>query len=246
MKNRYVMTDIQIETFARDLVGAVDAVNNGRTTYLRVLVAGVQSTLGKVKRGKTLTGETQLSVLSDVSARAYAAVLKGITTPDIANEDGLDKAEATRRSIERNKRSTFARSAKSVLAGWISAGGDMRALDVDTVTRDPLMADTRATRGQSNEQYKMDRNLKAILRLVQHEAKRDGAAARADLQAMIEQLETALDDITNGNIEGAPVRAPRNQLQGHGPVEDVGSVTTHFNRVPLHQRMPRPHSRVQS
>lgn len=106
----------------------------------------------------------------------------------------------------------------------------MRSLDVETVTRDPLLASVRETKGQSNDQYKMDRNVKAILRLVRREAKRDGAAARADLRAMIETLETALDDITNGNVERA----------------DVGSITTHFEAVPLHKRAPRPGSRVQA
>jgi hypothetical protein len=249
VKNKYAMTDIQVESFARDMVGAVDAVNSGRTTYLRVLVTQCQATLGKVKRGKTLTGETQLSVLGDVADRLYAAVLRGITTPEIAPEEGLAKEEATRRSIERNKRSTFARSAKSVLASWINAGGDIRALNVDEVTRDPLMAQVRETKGQSNDQYRMDRNIKAILRLVRKEAKRDIAAARADLAAMVETLETALDDITNGNV-GEPVSdqpsAPRNQLQGHGPgPRDVGSITTHFHSIPLHKRAPRPGSRVQ-
>lgn len=228
MKNRYSMTDIQVETFARDMVASVDAVNAGRTTYLRVLVNHCQATLGKVKRGKTLTGETQLSVLGDVADRLYAAVLRGITTPEIAPDEGLDKAEATRRSIERNKRSTFARSAKSVLASWINAGGDMRALDVETVTRDPLMAQVRETRGQSNDQYKMDRHAKALIRLVQREAKRDPTAARADLQAMIETLETALDDITNGNVEGAP------------------TMTQVIQQRPAHARMPRPGTRVQA
>lgn len=199
MKNRYVMTDAQVEAFSRDMATAAESVHTGRTTYLRVLVAGCQVVLGKVKRGKSLSASTQLDVLADVSGRYYAAVLRGITTPELMPIEGLEQVEATRRSIERNKRSTFARTAKSTLVGWINSGGDLRVLDVETVTRDPLRVAVRASRGQTETSYKLERNVRAIVRQVTREAKDDPQAARADLEAAMEQLEEALDALADGN-----------------------------------------------
>jgi hypothetical protein len=194
---------------------------------LRVLVAGCQATLGKVRRGKALTSETQLSVLGDVSDRYYAAVLRGITTPEIAPVDGLEKAEATRRSIERNRRSTFARGAKSALNKWVSTGGDMRALDVETVTRDPLLAEVRQRKGEGNG--KVERHARALVREVQREAKNDPLGARAHLEAVLRSLEDALDAMVDGNT-GAQVH----------------TATQIMATRPAHARMPRPGSRVQA
>lgn len=227
MKNRYSMSVAQIENFARDMATAIDSVSNGRTTYLRVLVAGIQGTLGKVKRGRNLGADTQLDVLGDVSDRYYAAVLKGVTTPDIEHAEGLDKAESTRRSVERNRRSTFARSAKSVLSSWINTGGDIRNLDVDTVTRDPLLADIRERRGQSSTAYTMGRYAASIIRAATRAALQDPLAAREELQTLIQRLETVRDGL------------------GSNPVE-ASTITQVLASRPAHTRQPRSGSRLQA
>lgn len=226
MKSKYVMNDIQVENFARDMATAVDAVQSGRTTYLRVLVTACQAVLGKVRRGKLLAADTQLDVLNDQASHYYAAVLRGVTTPDVADAEGLDKAERTRRSIERNKRSTFARNSKSTLVAWVSAGGDLRTLSADEVTRDPLLAEVRAKRGQRAEGYAMQRAQRAIIREVRKLSKADLGAARADLEEIIEALSEELDALANGN-------------------RDTSTITQVIQGRPVHSRQPRPTSRLQ-
>ena len=65
-------------------------------------------------------------------------VLDAITTPDIAPLDGLEGREKTRRAFERNRRSTFARTAKSALASWVKAGGKIEKLVPAEVRKDEL------------------------------------------------------------------------------------------------------------
>lgn len=202
MKSKYAMTDAQVEGLARDIAISNEHLSGGRTTYLRVLVTHIQATLGKVKRGKTVVAQTQLDVLADVSTRLYAAVLRGITTHDLEPSEGLEQSELTRRSIERNRRSTFARSAKSTLAAWVKTGGDMRSLDADTVTRDPLAAEVRGKRGVNSTAYAIERHRLAIVRLVEREALKDPGGARLDVESTIEALQNVLDAMSpSGNAD---------------------------------------------
>lgn len=204
MKSKYALTDAQVESLARDIVVSSEVMAGGRTTYLRVLVTRVQATLGKVRRGPRAAAdtETQLNVLEDVSGACYAAVLRGITTAELEPTPGLEQAELTRRSIERNRRSTFARTSKSVLTSWVRAGGDMRTLDAESVTRDPLSAEVRAKRGVNGVAYTIDKHRSALLRLIAGEVERDPGGAREDIEQTMDALQAILDDLSpSGNTE---------------------------------------------
>lgn len=137
-------------------------------TYLRALIATTQVRLGldgprtSAVRGRVAPpedSEADLEVLKGVHAEFYTAVLAAVTTPDIAATAGLRKAEAARRAKERNRRSNFARSAKSTLAKYVKLGGNIRGLCVTTITKralrdltakaggaPPLSMETRAKR----------------------------------------------------------------------------------------------------
>jgi hypothetical protein len=230
MKSKYAMTEAQVENLAREIAASVDVTNGGRTTYLRVLVTHIQATLGNVKRGRVLGSETQLSVLDDTNKRFYAAVLRGIVTPDLEAVGGLEQAELTRRSLERNRRSTFARTQKSVLMHWIQTGGDMRSLDADTVTRDGLAAEVRSRRGVNGAAYTIERRRAALLRVLESEGLTDPDAARADIEATMEALQAALDALSpNGNRESTSV----------GP-----TITQVLKSRPAHTRQPAPRGRA--
>lgn len=229
MKSKYAMTEAQVENLARDIAAAQDVTNGGRTTYLRVLVTHMQATLGHVKRGKALAAQAQLEVLDAVHGKFYPAVLRGITTHDLEPAAGLEQAELSRRALERNRRSTFARTAKSTLVAWIKAAGDMRSLDPDTVTRDPLAAQVREARGVTGVAYALDRRRSALLRLIEAEAAEDPDAARADIEATIEELQKVLDSLSpNGNT----VAAPRQ------------TITQVLRSRPVHTRQPAPAGRA--
>lgn len=226
MKSKYAMTEQQVENLARDIVAAQDVTLGGRTTYLRVLVTHMQATLGRVKRGKSLATQAQLDVLESVHGKYYGAVLRGIATPELEAAPGIEQAELSRRALERNRRSTFARTAKSTLSRWIKAGGDMRILDADTVTRDPLAAEVRAAAGVNGTAYTIERRRDALLRLIESEAKEDPDAARADVENVMDELQKILDGLSaNGN---------------HGDTrrDTGGSMTQVLRGRPVHTRMP--------
>lgn len=243
MKSKYAMSEQQVESLASEYASASVETARVGMTYLRVLVAGCQAIIGRTKRGRHVAN-AQAEVLNDVSGKYYAAVLRGVTTPDIAHDDAAPKPEQTRRSLERNRRSTFARSAKSTLAAYISAGGDIRGLEVETVTRDPLLKMVRETRGQSDVSHKVERARNAIIRLLTREAKVDVGAARADLEHTIEALQFALDGLSpDGNRVETQIaarerpadkrdRAPRDT----SPLTMSGVIRT----KPVHARMRPP------
>lgn len=211
-KAKYSMSEREVEHLARDLSTAQDAVTGGRVTYLRILVTACQAVLGQVKRGKALAADTQLDVLKDVSDRYYAAVLRGVAE-GVEDVEGLEPAEATRRSVERNRRSTFARNAKSVLVGWVTTGGDLRSLAAEAVTYDPLRKETRERRGVSESDHGLGRRIRSIVRLA--------GGSRDVLESAIEELQNALDALSpNGNA-------------------DVGSITHVMASRPAHARAPR-------
>lgn len=230
MKSKYAMTEAQVENLARDIAAAQDVTLGGRTTYLRVLVTHMQATLGRVKRGKSLATQAQLEVLDTVHGRYYVAVLRGVTTHELEPSAGLEQPELTRRSVERNRRSTFARTAKSTLASWIKTGGDMRALDADTVTRDPLAAEVRAARGVNGITYAIERKREALLRAIASEVEDDPAGAREDIEATMDELQKVLDSLSpNGNAV-PPARGP--------------TITQVLRSRPAHTRQPPPAGRA--
>lgn len=242
MKSKYAMNEQQVESLAAEYAAASSETARINGTYLRVLVVACQAILGKVKRGR-VARDAQLEVLADVSGKFYPAVLRGVTTPDIVHEPTLAKEEATRRSRERNRRSTFARAAKSTLATWIGAGGDIRGLDAETVTRDPLLVQVRKSRGTSEATHKLERYKAAIVRLVEREAREDPDAARTALESTIEALQAELDALSvNGNrapveaVATIPHRTPARRPTSHEG-RDPMSMTGVIKSRPVHARM---------
>jgi hypothetical protein len=194
MKNVYVMTEVQIEALASERTNSLLGAETMAGTYLRALVTGSQSKLGP-KRGKTPTEETQLAALEAVAVPFYAAVLRGVTTDEIAIDATVEHAEAVTRNRERNRRATFARTAKSTLVAWVKAGGDLRAIDVATVTKGELRASTAAATGGLlgvPPETRLQRAQRAILAAV---AREGPDVARAHLEGVIAALQEALDEL---------------------------------------------------
>lgn len=139
-------SDEQIETLARLNLHNIQGLDNVRGAYLKSLVAGVQTTAKPASRKRPAEVATALDTVHD---RFYAAVTRGVVTPDIFDDDGLEQEEKTRRSLERNRRTTFARTAKNAVANYIKAGGDVFALDPVTVTKNELNTFVLAMRAKS-------------------------------------------------------------------------------------------------
>lgn len=181
----------RVELLARERVTSATIVSNADFTYLSLLVDAMQSQLGKTRRGK-VNSLQQAQVLADVDKRFYAAVLRGVTTEDVAIEDGLDVDEQRRRSLVRNGRSAFARSAKSTVSAFITAGLDVRALDPKTVSKAALrkaVAEVSAPEPEGREQRILAKAEGAILRAIARLARAGPDAALDELDRLIEHLE---------------------------------------------------------
>jgi len=206
MKAKYSMTETQVEALAEEYATATGTTHRVGMTYLRVLVTACQSVTGNKKtRGSSRLDQS--AIVEDVANKYYAAVLRGVTTSDIAADVAQPKEEQTRRARERNRRSTFARASKSVLAAFVKAGGDLRELDAETVTRDPLAKFVRESRGERAARFEIERRITAIIRI----AGQDPETARLDLGEAIEALQNAMDALSpSGNVdETAPAQEIR-------------------------------------
>lgn len=223
IKSKYALTEAQVETLAHDRMIAATGIEQADGTYLKALVTAVQAVLG-AKRGKRPATADQLAALDGAAEPFYKAVLRGVTTEDIAVEGmALSVEELQRRQRERNRRATFARTAKSTLATWVNEGGDLRAIDVATVTKTELRASIQAARAEGTEPLgRIERAQAAILRAVSREGPAD---ARTHLEAVIEALQAALDDLPEPEAHaestvirtrvGAPIVSQRERAMLH-------------------------------
>ena len=131
----YLVNDTTVAALARAYADARGTIDNVKGAYLRVLVAHAKDLAAKAQ---TRTPESDMQAMLATHDRLYAIVLAAITTPDIAADDAQPKDERQRRALERNRRSTFARTAKSTLQAYLKAGGSLPDLDPNKVTKESL------------------------------------------------------------------------------------------------------------
>lgn len=146
-KAHFLASDDQIPLLAARYVSGLQAQDSVKGAYLKVLVA---ATLKAAKPAKNKPSEI-VAHLDAVHDLYYGLVLKGITTPDVTDDESLGQEARTARSLERNRRSTFARTAKNALGSYLKAGGDLFRLDPDTVTKSELQMFSTAMRSKELE-----------------------------------------------------------------------------------------------
>lgn len=173
----YVATDAQVE----QLAGLVVTGQRAGGTYLGVLVAHVQQAFSG--RGRKPSNEAALAVVDSTHEHLYAHVLKGV-------------GDETMPQPERNRRSTFARTAASDLRYFVQKGGDVRKLDPAAISKAQLRkvgrsvpTGTRAERSFSKSFEVLVRSAQRIARTQPDEAVERARQAIADLEALVEQIE---------------------------------------------------------
>lgn len=175
----YAATGDQIEQLAHVVVSGVHAGE----VYLRVMLAHMQSKLGRPRRGKQ---HPQEPVLDTVHAELYPSVLKGVGPAEMAQD-------------ERNRLSTFARSMASTVRFYIRHGGDVRALDISTVTKTGLrklvQPEAAAPAGETRAERGFRRAGETVLRAAGRLARGDPEAARQRVEQLMDQLETLLTEL---------------------------------------------------
>lgn len=136
-KTGYIVSDATLVTLTKDFVDGIDKADSVRGNFLKILVAHSKRALGKwnVKRA---TAEKALEAVEEAYGHLYAVVLEAITTPDLLPDPDISQEDRSKRAYERNRRSTFARSAKSTLVAWINAGGRLATLNPADVTKEEL------------------------------------------------------------------------------------------------------------
>lgn len=218
-KHHWVANEHEVETLARDRYTNAHAVSLADGTYLKVILVASQANLGPARRSKGLLkkadSEAQAKVLGDVHERFYPHVLKGITTDDIANEENLTTVESRRRSLERNRRSAFARSAKSTLLLYVEAGGDLRSLDAALTSKESLRKALAPPEPTDRIARQIQRSQKALMRAIARQVRRDPVAAEktinstmAELQAVLDALDGDDNEVEAGTTTVVPGRAP--------------------------------------
>lgn len=146
-QRHYVANDQQIRTLAQAYCDAQERASQVNGTFLRVLIAGTQIAMGTQPRLRASRDKLpdfdvteDLRTLNKVHLHYYEVILDAIVTDDIRDNPKLRQAEKSRRAMERNRRTNFARTAKATLVAYVRAGGNVRSLVVPTVTKASLRA----------------------------------------------------------------------------------------------------------
>lgn len=204
-KAHYVATEHDVELLAAEHLANVTAANHSDGSYLRILIAAMQSQFGSNGRKRKLTATDQaqhIAQLATIHGRLYPHVLKGVTTPEVVEDETLDPDTRRARAAIRNNRAGFARSAASTLKAWVLAGGDVRGLDIGTTTKTELRAFTRAhvdpAGARRDPAHAATVSLVTRLRTL---ATTDPDAARVSAEEAMQELQKVLDE-----LEEAPKR----------------------------------------
>lgn len=209
-------TDSQVEQLAHARYTAGVEVSRTDGIYLHVLVAACQAKLGPLRRGRGPSAASQLSVLEGVHDRFYAAVLRGITTADVTAEDGLEAPEAQRRTLERNRRSVFARTAKATLVAYVRAGQDVRALNAKTVSKAQLRASIAPPPPSDKTAARIQRGEGVLLRAIRRQSKDDPDAARETIGRLLGEFTKVLESLDGDEPEhGATTTIVARAARGH-------------------------------
>lgn len=227
-KNYAGVTDHEVELLAAAHLACSEAAKRTDGSYLRILVAVLQQRFDGVKNRKRVSAadlKAHSEYLAETHTRLYAFVLKGVTTPDVMDEETLDVDTRRGRAAVRNSRAAFARSSASTLQMYIRAGGDVRGLDVMSVSKGQLRTFAAQAAGANTPALLMSATLKRLEGQANTLAEDDPDEARTLVGDCIERLQKILD--------GLDAAKP-----------DAGAITQVLRSRPMHTRQPAPAGRA--
>lgn len=177
IKAKFLADEKQVEALA----GIVGEGINASGTYLSVVLAHTQESVGRKRKSK----ETHLAAIDEIHERFYPSVLRGVGPPAVE-------------SAERNRRATFARSAASDLRYFVKQGGDLRSLDAATVSKAKLRAEGKTVPTGTRTERTLTKASAQWERAIRRLAKRDAEAARKEVINQQSHLEALLEELTGG------------------------------------------------
>lgn len=176
-----MVTDADVETTAKTVMGSLRDADGARTTYLRKLTEAVQEALGK--KGQDV--KAQLAALQTVHERFYAVIAR--VADEIVPKGTKD------RGISINKLTTFARTTVSALRMHVRAGGDLVALKATQVTKAALRARSGPPRVSPKRlKASAERQGKQLMATLMGLADADRAGAIEEMQLILGQVANQL------------------------------------------------------
>jgi hypothetical protein len=109
-------------------------------------------------------------------------------------------------SKERERRGTFARTSLSTLRSFVRHGGDIRALDLATLTKASLRKASAPAEAADRAERSMSRANATLVRAARRLARRDPARARELIRHTLDALKEAMPA---ANAKPEPVKVPR-------------------------------------
>lgn len=183
-KHIYIATPGEITTLAASMFDAESLYANGRTTYLKALVATTQADLPKGKPEKSVA----LAALEATNERFYAAV--------VAAANASIPARTANRPIMLNRKTNFARSSVTAIRAYIRAGNDLMKVNPRFATKRALAVPAR-TRAATPARLKVrvERLSKGLMGQVLLLAEADKATAIQELNVLLGQVAAQLQDL---------------------------------------------------
>lgn len=221
----YVASDHDVELLAAAHLACSDATKRADVSYLRILVASLQARFNGLRGRKKAPADLKehSEYLAEIHTRLYAFVLKGVTTPEVVDEETLDADTRRARAGVRNGRAAFARSSASTLQLYIRAGGDVRGLQVADVSKAQLRAFAKSKAPPTPRNELVLTSLKRVESEVLALAEDDADAAREVVEECMERLQKILDGLDK---------------------PDASTITQTLRARPVHTRQPAPAGRA--
>lgn len=178
-KAHFVVSADQVEALAAQQHTNAALAQQAGVTYLRVIIA---CTLALVQTKRKAAVGTTIAGLNKVHKDMYAAVIRGVTTPD------LEKLEEAPRNMELNRRAAFARSATSTVRTFVRGGGDLRNVDLAAVSKTQLYQAGLAPEPTERNERIVQRSEARLIKALQRKAKSNPAWTGTHIKALIEEL----------------------------------------------------------
>jgi hypothetical protein len=213
-KAHYAASEQEVELLAAAHLACTEATKKTDGAYLRILIAVLQEQFGTKKHKLSQKEQHRhAEVLTATHARLYPAVMRGVTTPEVEDHETLTIDERRARAAIRNARAGFARSAASTLHAFIAAEGDVRGLDLQTVTKTALRAHVLLKHGVPPKHEMVIAALHRVEKQVLKWVQEDPDQARAAIEECIERLQKLHDDLPH-HLQ-APDLRPAAQKAAH-------------------------------
>jgi hypothetical protein len=191
-------------------------------TYFKVVLAHTMAKLAK--RGRR-SAKSQLEALDNVHADLYPAVLEGVGPTELE-------------SAERTRRAKFASSSASTVRRFIKLGGDVRNVDLATVTKTGLLASVLPKVERKEGESRIERSFNRAEAALMDSANKLMARGDPDeARERVEQVMAALEKL----LDNPPAREERKAKKPAARITATNLVRTPVSQAPRENQVHARH-----